>query len=155
MRRRHRRANAEAARRRSTSAVGGGEEAAALHRQLDLLEEWRGRASNANAPDEQVALGGTEYFRRPCGCPTEAPGERRAVELAGSVVAVTDRPQHRNELVIGLGTEDRPVAAQDTARFLACFAFFSPRFSFKVLPDFFDWCWRGDLSAICCSSSHR
>jgi hypothetical protein len=32
-------------------------------------------------------------------------------------------------------------------------AFFSPRFPFRVLPDFFDWCWRGDLSAIL-SSSH-
>jgi hypothetical protein len=32
--------------------------------------------------------------------------------------------------------------------------FFSVRFSFSDLPDFFDWCWRGDLSAtVVCSSS--
>jgi hypothetical protein len=34
---------------------------------------------------------------------------------------------------------------------MACFAFFSPRFSFSDLPDFFDRCWRGDLSAMACS----
>jgi len=136
------------------SAVGGAEEAAALHRQLDLLEARRGRAANADAPDEQAALGGTEYLRRPGGRPAEAPSERRAVELARRGVEATDRPQH-HELVIGVGIESRPRALHDTGRFLACFAFFSPRFSFKVLPDFFVWCWRGDLSAICGSSSDR
>jgi hypothetical protein len=34
---------------------------------------------------------------------------------------------------------------------VACLAFFSLRFSFNDFPDFFDWCWRGDLSAISCS----
>jgi hypothetical protein len=36
-------------------------------------------------------------------------------------------------------------------RWVACLAFFSLRFSFNDFPDFFDWCWRGDLSAISCS----
>jgi hypothetical protein len=34
---------------------------------------------------------------------------------------------------------------------VACLAFLSLRFSFNDFPDFFDWCWRGDLSAISCS----
>jgi hypothetical protein len=37
-------------------------------------------------------------------------------------------------------------------RLVACLAFFSIRFSFSDFPDFLDWCWRGDLSAINCSS---
>jgi hypothetical protein len=120
------------------SAVSGGEEPAALDGQLDLLEEWRGRPSNADAPDEQAALGFAERGRHPRGRPTEAPGERRAVELFGGGVAVTDRPQHRHKLVIGLGVEHRLVARHRDDRFLACSALFSPGFSFKVLPDFFD-----------------
>ncbi len=39
----------------------------------------------------------------------------------------------------------------EPGRLVACLAFFSSRFSFNDLPDFFDWCWRGDLSAIGCS----
>ena len=34
------------------------------------------------------------------------------------------------------------------AHFVACFAFFSSRFSFSVLPDFFDMVLRGDLSLM-------
>src|SRR4029078_3660377 len=33
-------------------------------------------------------------------------------------------------------------------RLVVCLAFFSTRFSFRLLPAFFDWCWRVDLSAI-------
>jgi hypothetical protein len=44
-------------------------------------------------------------------------------------------------------------SGQVTGRFVACLVFFSVRFSFNDLPDFLDWCWRGDLSATSVCSS--
>ncbi len=39
----------------------------------------------------------------------------------------------------------RLVDDHDTVRLATCLRFFSPRSSLSDLPDFFDWCWRGDV----------
>lgn len=40
------------------------------------------------------------------------------------------------------------VVRQESSGLVACLAFLSARFSFSVLPVFFDCVWRGDLSAM-------
>jgi hypothetical protein len=137
---------------RVSVSVGGGEETAALDGQFDVLEARRGNASDSDSPDEQAPLGSIERRRGPRGRPAEVSGECCAVELRRGAVAVADHPQHRHELIVDLGIVDRRAIGHDTVRFAACFAFFAARFCFNDVPDFFDSCCRGDLSAISCSS---
>ena len=63
---------------------------------------------------------------------------------------VTDHQPHR-EPVVNTPEGSVWVVAYLLGRWVACLAFLSLRFSFNDFPDFFDWCWRGDLSAINCS----
>jgi hypothetical protein len=72
--------------------------------------------------------------------------ERRGIETLASAAGATNRDAPDQLAGRGVVVGVRP--GHGVARFAACLSFFSPRFSFNDLAHFFDWCWRGDLSAI-------
>ena len=59
------------------------------------------------------------------------------VELLRRGVTTTDDTQHRDQLLVICMVFDEPVR-HERDRFVACLAFFSSRFCFKVFPDFLD-----------------
>ena len=161
--------------RRSGVDISSGDPTATLHRELDVLEARTGRPTDTNTPHQQTRFGFVERRRRHRVGPTEPPADGPAVKRVGPFTP--DHPQHRQQILIR-HQDALPIAAHqrrsrrarrcrlrvterkhrsstrramrghEPARLTACFAFFSPRFSFSDLPDFFDSCWRGDLSAM-------
>jgi hypothetical protein len=128
----------------------GEEEAATLDGELDVLETGAGCAADAQAPDEEAGPGFGQRRRCDGVAPAELSTDVGAVNWIRSVGKFIDHPEQVEQIVVGHRVTVM-VDGHELGRLDACFAFFWLRFSFSVLPDFFDWCWRGDLSAISCS----
>jgi hypothetical protein len=128
-----------AARGRRTISRGadGQEEAATLDGELDVLETRAGRAADPQAPDEEAGPGFGQRRRRDSVAPTELPTDVGAVNWVRSVGEFTDHPEQVEQIVVGHRLR-MMVDGHELGRLDACFAFFSVRFSFSDLPDFFD-----------------
>lgn len=115
----------------------GQEEAATLDGELDVLETRAGCAADAQAPDEEAGPGFRQRRRCDGVAPTELPTDVRAVNWIRSLGELTDHPEQVEQLFVGHRLT-MMVDGHELGRLDACFAFFSLRFSFSDLPDFFD-----------------
>src|SRR4029079_14741249 len=125
---------------------------ATLDGELEAFEARAGRAPDSHPPDQQAR---SRLGERGCGdvvSPAEPATHVAAVEPVGRPLGVADYAEQVELIVMGLRhLLLRGSGGHGAARLVACFAFFSLRFSLSVFPDRFDCCWRGDLSAISCS----